>query len=66
MTIAVVIGPLGLLAAGQALQHVGVTTVFLAVAAGFTAGSLAFAAAMRRSETISVTAAPAAAPPPAP
>jgi predicted MFS family arabinose efflux permease len=50
MTISVVIGPLGFLAVGQALQYVGMTAVFLAIAAGFTVGALAFAAALRRGE----------------
>jgi MFS family permease len=50
MTISVVIGPLGFLAVGQALQYVGMTVVFLAIAAGFTAGAVAFAAALRRGE----------------
>jgi predicted MFS family arabinose efflux permease len=48
MTISVVIGPLGFLAVGQALQHVGLRVVFLATAAGFTAGAIAFSAAARR------------------
>ena len=50
MTISVVIGPLGFLAVGQALQYVGMPVVFLAIATGFTLGALAFAAALRRGE----------------
>jgi predicted MFS family arabinose efflux permease len=50
MTISVVIGPLGFLAVGQALQHVGMPVVFLAIAAGFSAGALAFSAAVRRGD----------------
>jgi len=50
MTISVLIGPLGFLAVGQALQHVGMKVVFLAIAAGFSAAALAFAAALRRGE----------------
>jgi predicted MFS family arabinose efflux permease len=50
MTIAVIIGPLGFLAVGQALQYVGMSVVFLAIAAGFTVGALAFVAALRRGE----------------
>jgi len=50
MTISVVIGPLGFLAVGQALQYVGMPVVFLAIAAGFSVGALAFAAALRRGE----------------
>jgi hypothetical protein len=49
MTISV-IGPLGFLAVGQALQYVGMPVVFLAIAVAFTAGALAFAAALRRGE----------------
>jgi MFS family permease len=48
MTISVVIGPLGFIAVGLALQHVGMPVVFLAIAAGFTAAALAFSAAVRR------------------
>jgi MFS family permease len=50
MTISVIIGPLGFLAVGQALQHVGLRVVFLAIAAAFTAGSIAFSAAVRGGE----------------
>ncbi len=50
MTISVVIGPLGFLAVGQALQHVGMGVVFLAIAAGFTAAAVAFSAAVRRGD----------------
>jgi predicted MFS family arabinose efflux permease len=50
MTISVVIGPLGFLAIGQALQHVGMRVVFLAIAAGFSAAAVAFSAAVRREE----------------
>jgi hypothetical protein len=47
MTIAQVIGPLGFLAAGLALQHVWMRVVFLAIASGFSAAALAFSAAVR-------------------
>jgi predicted MFS family arabinose efflux permease len=50
MTISVLIGPLGFLAVGQALQYVGMPVEFLAIAAGFTVGALAFVAALRRGE----------------
>jgi MFS family permease len=50
MTISMVIGPLGFLAVGLALQHVGMKGVFLAIAAGFSAGAIAFSVAVRRSE----------------
>jgi len=48
ITIATIIGPLGFLAVGQALQHVGLRVVFLAIAVGYTAGALAFSAAVSR------------------
>lgn len=47
MTISVVIGPLGFLVVGQALQHVSMGVVFLAIAAAFSVGALAFSAAVR-------------------
>jgi len=50
MTFALIIGPLGFLAVGQALQHVGLRVVFLAIAAGFTAGAVAFSAAVGGSD----------------
>ena len=49
MTLSAIIGPLGFLAVGQALQYVGMTVVFLAIAAGFSAGAIAFSVAVRRS-----------------
>ena len=49
MTISVVIGPLGFLAVGQALQRVSMGVVFLAIAAAFSVGALAFSAAVRGS-----------------
>lgn len=48
MTVSSLIGPLGFLAVGQALQHVGIRIVALAIAAGFTAAAVAFSAAVRR------------------
>ena len=51
MTISVVIGPLGFLAVGQSLQYVGMSVLFLAIAAGFTVGAVAFSAALRRNDT---------------
>ena len=51
MTVSSLIGPLGFLAVGQALQHVGIRVVALAIAAGFTAGSVAFSAAVRRGDS---------------
>ena len=48
MTVSSLIGPLGFLAVGQALQNVGIRVVALAIAAGFTAAAAAFSAAVRR------------------
>jgi hypothetical protein len=50
MTLSVVIGPLGFLAVGQSLEHVGMRVVFLAIAAAFTVGAVAFSAAVRRGD----------------
>lgn len=50
MTISGVVGPLGFLAAGEGLQYVSLTFVFLFVAAGFTVGAIAFSAAVRNGD----------------
>lgn len=50
MTLANAIGPLGFLAAGFSLQYVSLKLVFLVAAAGFTAGALAFSAAVRKGD----------------
>jgi small neutral amino acid transporter SnatA (MarC family) len=50
MTFALIIGPLGFLAVGQALQHVGLRVVFLSIAAGFTAAAVAFSVAVGRGD----------------
>lgn len=50
MTLSLVIGPLGFLAVGQSLQYVGMGVLFLAIAAGFTVGAVAFSAAVRRGD----------------
>jgi small neutral amino acid transporter SnatA (MarC family) len=42
LTVSSLIGPLGFLAVGQALQHVGIRVVALAIATGFTAAAAAF------------------------
>jgi MFS family permease len=47
MTVSGVVGPLGFLAAGESLQYVSLSVVFLVVAVGFTAGAIAFAAVAR-------------------
>lgn len=59
MTIANVIGPLGFLAAGFGLQYVSLKLVFLLAAGGFTAGALAFAAAVRNADVPAAPAVPA-------
>ena len=50
ITIASLIGPLGFLAVGQALQYVSIEVVFVAIAAGLTVGAIAFAVALGRGE----------------
>jgi MFS family permease len=54
MTISGVVGPLGFLAAGQSLQYVSLTIVFLVVAVGFTVGAVAFSTAVTRGEAASI------------
>jgi MFS family permease len=54
MTISGVVGPLGFLAAGQSLQYVSLTIVFLVVAVGFTIGAVAFSAAVTRGEAATI------------
>jgi predicted MFS family arabinose efflux permease len=59
MTISGVVGPLGFLAAGEGLQYVSLTFVFLFVAGGFTLGAIAFAAAVRNGDAPPQSAVPA-------
>jgi MFS family permease len=54
MTISGVVGPLGFLAAGESLQYVSLTLVFLVVAVGFTVGAVAFSAAVTRGEAATI------------
>jgi MFS family permease len=54
MTISGIAGPLGFLAAGEGLQYVSLTLVFLVVAAGFTTGAVAFSTAVTRGEAARV------------
>ena len=54
MTISGLVRPLGFLAAGQSLQYVSLTLVFLVVAAGFTVGAVAFSAPVTRGEAASI------------
>jgi MFS family permease len=58
MTIANVIGPLGFLAAGFGLQYVSLKIVFLLAAAGFTVGAIAFAAAVRNGDVVTLPSVP--------
>jgi len=51
MTVASIAGPLGFLAAGQAIGHVSIYAVFLVIAAALTVGGLAFAAVIVRHRT---------------
>jgi MFS family permease len=48
MTIATLAGPLGFVGAGQLLEHVAVTTLFLVVAAGLLVAAAAFAGVLLR------------------
>jgi MFS family permease len=48
MTVATLAGPLGFVAAGQLLERVAVTTLFLVVAAGLLAAALVFAGVLLR------------------
>jgi hypothetical protein len=48
MTVASLAGPLGFLAAGEALRWISVQTLFLVVAAALLAGSLLFARVLLR------------------
>ena len=48
MTVATLAGPIGFVVAAEALRYVSLTAVFVAIAAGLTAGSLAFAGVLLR------------------
>jgi MFS family permease len=48
MTVATLAGPIGFVAAAEALRYVSLTAVFVGIAAGLTAGGLAFAAVLLR------------------
>ncbi len=50
ITVVTIAGPLGFLAAGQALRFVSLSTFFVVVSALMTVGALAFAAALLRSD----------------
>jgi len=51
MTVATMAGPLGFFGAGEALRWISVQTLFVVVAAAFTAGALAFAAILLRGQS---------------
>jgi MFS family permease len=59
ITISSVIGPLGFLAAGEGLQYVSLTLVFLVVASLFTLGAVLFSAAVRNGDLPQPVAEPA-------
>jgi predicted permease len=48
MTVALLAGPVGYLAAGQAISRISIYTLFLIIAAALTAGSVAFALVLLR------------------
>ena len=48
MTVATLAGPIGFVAAAEALRYVSLTAVFVAIAAGLTVGGLVFAAVLLR------------------
>jgi MFS family permease len=48
MTVATLAGPLGFLAAGEALRYVSLTALFVAIAGGLTLGGLVFAGVLLR------------------
>jgi predicted MFS family arabinose efflux permease len=61
MTVATLAGPLGFLAAGEALRYVSLSTLFVAIAAGLTVGGLVFAAVLLRNRDAPPASAPATA-----
>ena len=58
VTISSVIGPLGFLLAGEGLQYVSLSVVFVFVAVGFTLGAVAFSAAVRNGDVAGTPAIP--------
>jgi MFS family permease len=61
MTVATLAGPLGFIAAGEALRYVSLTALFVAIAAGLTVGGLVFAAVLLRNRDAPPASAPATA-----
>ena len=61
MTVATLAGPLGFLAAGEALRYVSLSTLFVAIAAGLTVGGLVFATVLLRNRDAPPASAPATA-----
>jgi len=58
VTISSVIGPLGFLLAGEGLQYVSLSVVYVFVAVGFTLGAIAFSAAVRNGDVAGTPAIP--------
>ena len=61
MTVATLAGPLGFIAAGEALRYVSLSALFVAIAAGLTVGGLVFAAVLLRNRDAPPASAPATA-----
>jgi MFS family permease len=59
ITVATLAGPLGFLAAGEALRYVSLSALFVGIAAGLTAGGLVFAAVLLRNRDAPPESAPA-------
>jgi MFS family permease len=58
LTVATLAGPIGFVAAAQALRYVSLTALFVAIAASLTAGGLVFAAVLMRNRDAPPTPAP--------
>jgi hypothetical protein len=52
-SVATIAGPLGFLAAGEALRYISLSTFFVVVSALMTLGALAFAAVLLRNSSVS-------------
>jgi MFS family permease len=61
MTVATLAGPLGFIAAGEALRYVSLSALFVAIAAGLTVGGLVFATVLLRNRDAPPASAPATA-----
>ena len=61
MTVATLAGPLGFIAAGEALRYVSLSALFVGIAAGLTVGGLVFATVLLRNRDAPPASAPATA-----